>query len=175
LKNVQLLGPFGQTGDKLHTGGPRSNNPNTLIGQPGEIWFLWTPARILPVPSTAVEIFALEVLDTRDPRKLGQLEGPRGGDNPFCLDLIVAIRLYPPERRIIAPTQLHSLGLEKGLGVHVVLFRQRFGMLSYFVAICIFQCRNVVDILEHRHVDIRFDVTLHAWITVPVPTYGEKE
>ena len=128
-----------------------------------------TAARVSVVPTCRVERTSCEVLHTRDDGQFHQVEDPDGEHVPPAGDLVAAIGEDPPHGRVLVPLGACHPGVEEAVGYQLVPLGNRLQVPPDLVAERVAACRDVVELLEHRHVYVRLDVAHHTRVAVPVP------
>ena len=110
-----------------------------------------------------------KVLHSRDGGQLEQVEDADGQYVPAAGDLVAPVRADPPPGSILEPIGAGHPGVEQGIGHEVEPVGDSFEVLQDLLAERVATGGDVVELLEHRHIDVRLDVAHHARVTVPVP------
>ena len=147
---------------------PTPMRPTTLSARPVR-GSSGPAAGVLVVPPRRVERAPGEVLHARDGGQLHEVEDPDGEDVPAAADLVAAVGADPPPGRVLVPFGAGHPGVEQGIGYEVEPVGDRLEVAPDLLAECVAPGGDVVELLEHRHVDVRLDVAHHARVAVPVP------
>ena len=128
------------------------------------------PAAGVPVvPPRRVERAPGEVLHARDGGQLHEVEDPDGQHVPAAADLVAPVGADPPPGRVLVPLGPGHPGVEQGVGHQVEPVGDRLEVAADLLAEGVAPGGDVVELLEHREVDVRLDVAHHARVAVPVP------
>ncbi len=168
LEHVEMFGRLGQRRHALDAAGSGADEGDDLVVQAGE--GLVRPATgVLVVPAGGVERTPGEILHARDGGQLHEVEDADGQHVPATADLVAAVGPDRPPGRVLVPFGPGHPGVEQGVGVEVEPIGHRLEVAPDLIAEGIAPGRDVVELLEHRHVDVGLDVAHHARIAVPVP------
>ena len=127
------------------------------------------PPVYVVVPPRRVERAPGEVLHARDGGQLHEVEDPDGQHVPAAADLVAAVGADPPPGRVLVPLGPGHPGVEQGVGHEVEPVGDRLEVAPDLLAEGVAPGGDVVELLEHRDVDVRLDVAHHARVAVPVP------
>ena len=142
----------------------------TTLSASSSWWVVGTTARVPVVPTRGMERRALERLHPRDRRDLHQVEDPDGHDHVPGVDLVAAIGVDHPARAGSRPTRSSRTPVWNNAAS---TRSNRRAIASTYSRISspkrVALRRDVLHLLEHRHVAVRLDVAHDPGIAVPVP------
>ena len=168
LEHVEVLRRLGQRRHALDAARPGADEGDDLVRQAGE-GLVRPAAGVLVVPPRRVERAPGEVLHARDGGQLHEVEDPDGQHVPAAADLVAAVGADPPPGRVLVPLGAGHPGVEQGVGHEVEPVGDRLEVAPDLLAERVALGGDVVELLEHRDVDVRLDVAHHARVAVPVP------
>ena len=168
LEHVEVLGRLGQRRHALDAARPGADEGDDLVRQAGER-LVRAAAGVLVVPPRRVERAPGEVLHARDGGQLHQVEDPDGQHVPAAADLVAAVGVDPPAGCVLVPLGPGHPGVEQGVVHQVEPVGDRLEVAPDLLAEGVTPGGDVVELLEHRHVDVRLDVAHHPGVAVPVP------
>ena len=108
-------------------------------------------------------------LHARDGRQLQEVEDPDGQHVVAARELVAAVGADPPAGGAVVPLRSGHPGVEEGVGHEVEPVGDRLQVQPDLLAGGVALGRDVVELLQHREVDVRLDVAHHARVAVPVP------
>ena len=168
LEHVDVLRRLGQRREALDAGRPGAHEADDLVRQAGE-GLVRAAAGVLVVPARRVEGAAGEVLHARDGGQLHEVEDPDGQHVP-------AARISSPRSvriRHRAASSSHSARVTPVWNRASATRSNRSAIASRWcqdlLAERVAPGGDVVELLEHRQVDVRLDVAHHPRVAVPVP------
>src|ERR1700733_3781813 len=168
LEHVQVLCRFGQRRHGLDAARPGAEKGDDLVLQAGER-VVGPATGVLVVPACRVERVAGEVLHALDGRQLHEVEDANGQDVPATVDLVAAMGADAPARQVLVPLRMRDSGVEEGVVRQAVPLGDPIEVTPDLVSRRVAACGDVVELLEHRHVDVRLDVTHDTGVAIPVP------
>ena len=168
LEDVEVLRRGGQRGHALDATGPGAKKGDDLVRQAGERLVRPT-AGVVVVPPRRVERRPGEVLHSRDGGQLHEIEDPDSQHVPAAADHVVVVGADLPSGRFLVPLGPGHSGMEKGVVFEVETVGDRLEVASDLLAERVAAGGDVIELLEHREVDVRLDVAHHARVAVPIP------
>ncbi len=168
LEHVEVFRRLGQGRHALDAGRPGAHEADHLVRQTGE-GLVRPAAGVAVVPPRRVERAPGKVLHTRDGGQLQEVEDPDGQHVPAAADVVAAVGVDPPPGGVLVPLGLCHAGVEQGVAHEVEPVGDRLQVTPDLLAERVAPGGDVVELLEHREVDVRLDVAHHARIPVPVP------
>ncbi len=126
-------------------------------------------AGVLVVPPCRVERMSGEVLHARDDGQLHEVEDPDGQYVPAAADFVTTVGADPPPGLVVVPFGAGHPGVEEGVARKVESFGDRLEVAPDLLTERVAVSGDVVELLEHRKIDVRLDVAHHPGIAVPVP------
>ena len=169
LEHVDVLRRLRQRRQRLDAGRAHADEADDLVGELGEVRIARRATGVLVVPPGGVERPALEVVHAGDGRELHEVEDARGGDEVAGADLVAAVGADHPARGALVPRARLDAGVEQRVVDEAVLRGDAVEVTADLVTGRVPRRRDVVHLLQHRHVDVGLDVTHHAGVAVPVP------
>ena len=168
LEHVQVLRGLGQRRHALDAGRPGAHEAHDLVRQAGE-GLVRPSAGVLVVPTRRVERAPGEALHARDGGQLQEVQDPDGKHVPATAQLVAAVGADLPPGRVFLPHGSGHPSVEQGVGHEVEPVGDRLEVAQDLLAERVAPGGDVIELLEHRHVDVRLDVAHHARVPVPVP------
>ena len=168
LEHVDLLGRFGQRRQALDARGTGADQRHRLVLQVLERG-LGATAGVGVVPARRVEGVAGEVLHAADGRQLHEVEDAGGQHVPAARDGVAAVGVDQPARLLLTPFGAGHPGVKERVVDQVEVLGHRLEVPADLLAEGVALARDVPDLLEHGHVDVRLDVAHDAGVAVPVP------
>ena len=110
-----------------------------------------------------------KVLHSGDGGQLEQVEDTDRQYVPAAGDLVTSVGADPPAGSIFQPLGAGHPGVEQGVGHEVVPVGDCLEVLEDLLAERVPTRGDVLELFEHRHIDVRLDVAHHARVAVPVP------
>ena len=169
LEHVHVLRRLRQRRHRLDPARAHTDDADDLVGELGQVRVVGPAAGVLVVPPGGVERRALEVVHARDRRQLHEVEDPGRQDEVAGAHLVAAIGADHPAGAALVPLARLDAGVEERIVHQAVLRRDRVEVPADLVPERVPRRRDVVHLLEHRHVDVGLDVAHHARVAVPVP------
>jgi hypothetical protein len=168
LEHVDVAGGLGQRWQALDARRPGADEAHDLVAQLRER--LAGPATgVGVVPAGGVERVPGEVLHALDGRELEEVEDADGQHVPPRRDPVAPVGVDPPAGRGVVPLGARHPGVEQGVGREVEALGDGLEVLADLLAGGVAGGGDVVELLEHRQVDVGLDVAHHARVAVPVP------
>ena len=168
LEHVEVVGRCRQVRDALQAARPGADEGHDLVRK-GVEWLVGPAARVLVVPARRVERRPREVLHAVDVGQLQQVQDPHGEHVPAAVDLVAAVRVDAPPRQLVMPFGAQNPRVEEGVVVEVEPVGDRLEVTQDLLTGRVAPCGDVVELLEHRQVDVGLDVAHHAGVAIPVP------
>ena len=168
LEHVDVLRRLGQRRHALDAGRPRAEEADNLARQARE-GLVRAAAGVLVVPSRRVKRAPGEVLHAGDGRQLQEVEDPDAQHVPAAADLVAAVGADPPPGRALVPLGAGHPGVEQGVGHEAEPVGDGLEVVQDLLAEGVAPGGDVVELFEHRQVDVGLDVAHHARVPVPVP------
>src|SRR6266404_1907282 len=140
-------------GNALNRGSARSNDPDTLVGQPHQAASLITSG-ILVVPAAGMETVAGEGLDAGNTRQLGLAENTGGYDREARGDAVFAVGRCDPACCLSVPIEASYRRLQQSGWIQAIPPGHHAAKFVDLRSLCIFLGRDVAELLQHRQVDI---------------------
>ena len=169
LEHIEVPCRLGQRRHTLNATRPGADESDGLVRQPRQR-LVPTSTGVLVVPSSSVERATRKGLHATDGRQLHKVEDPDRQHVPATRQLVAGpVGVDLPPGRVLVPLRAGHPGVEQPAGHKVVPVGDRLEVAQDLLAVGVAVCRDVVELLEHREVDIRLDVAHDAWVAVPVP------
>ena len=168
LEHVEVLRRLGERRHALDAAGPGADECDDLVLQTGE-GFVRTATGVPVVPPGRVERASGELLHARDGGQFHEVEDSDGQHVPSAADLVASVGADPPPGFLLVPFGAGDPGVEQGVGHEVEPVGDRLEVAPDLIAERVALARDVVELLQHRHVDVRLDIAHHPGVLVPVP------
>ena len=172
LEYIEMPGGLRQVGNRLNGGRAGSDDADSLVRQPRHS-APFIAARVPVVPTAGVKGVSAEALDARNAGQTRSLNEAARADDEARRDSVVAVGRRDPARALLVPLQIGDDRLKKRAWIEIVALRELPAVGQDLGRPCIFLTRDIAHFLQHRHVNVGFDITCGTRIAVPVPRATE--